>query len=220
MEVDSIRLLMKNDYLHQIHRLDSSYNAMYLKQLERANEIQSGNNTYYSVLFGALAVVVTLLAFYIVVSYYNGKRLFDLNLALQRTEHDRQLKNNQDTFERVLDEQSKAISKLFAENKEVINELVKSTQSEFEAIKKKNSGTDSDTLAKMQEKIDRLQEMSNTSITSLIRGNLFRASAAEYVKAANQRVCIHCGAVTEFKNGIIDTNVVWICPKCHAANFA
>lgn len=69
-KADSIMKAIDDKYRQYEIKIDSLHKSRYIESLEKANEIQSGNNTYFSLLIGFVAICVTVFG----VNYFNTVR--------------------------------------------------------------------------------------------------------------------------------------------------
>lgn len=69
-KANSMLKTIDDKYRHQGIRLDSLHNSKYIESLEKSNAIQSGNNTYFSLLIGFIAICVTVFG----VNYFHTAR--------------------------------------------------------------------------------------------------------------------------------------------------
>jgi hypothetical protein len=166
-------------------KADSLYNAKYVQALERSNELQNGNNTYYSVPIALLTLIVTVFAIVIGFNYYN------------LTEHHKKALNDQRTeATNALDAQVKLFNETVEKQETKFNSLIERFDDLSEEIKKSNDDWTSEATDKLKNFDERLKGVKDGGETveklkqefEGIKETVVKISRKEHLERANKAI--------------------------------
>ena len=209
--------------------IDSTNRAQYIQQLEKANEIQNGNNTYYSVPIGILTAIITVLAVLFTFNYFSERRHFEKNLQSQKEVHLKILEDQRSEANAVIKGQSEDIRKMLFElhglktqNEKAIQDMIANAETRIKELTVEDKPNEK--LNKLSEDVERLKTLSKSIgikpgpnvIESILKG---RNNDHNLVASGN---CSHCGHTNTFNSittRIDGDSYMLVCRACGTLNY-
>ncbi|PZR39596.1 MAG: hypothetical protein DI538_06455 [Azospira oryzae] len=212
-------------------KTDSLNSAAYIQALERANTIQSGNNAYYSILFGGFGLMTTAIAVFIVINFVSSKQEFKKDLKRQKESAEKFIEEQNQQFTAIfnanntkltatIDEQREQLTSLLEQNKVVIDDLIKNAEEKVNALEIEVGKKDDNEIQQLRNEIENLKKISaSTQLNEPLKTKETLGSKTFTIK------CVKCTAEfstsgntffnkTTSTDGKYTIERKYRCPKC------